>query len=338
MPVQYRCPECEKVLRAANAVAPGKKIKCPACANVFVPQPLGAAAAGNTGDGAVQARKPRPAPTSDDDDAAPPSRARGKPEEISERRRPSRPIDDEDDDSPRRERKRFPDEDRDEDDDKPRRRKKKKSKGSSAPLIIGLASLGALLVILGITGFVWPGFFLSGSNPVAKAGNPGPAPMPGPGPMAGPDPMPMPGGGVWEELDSKEHGFKVMMPGKAISKNVFAGGVNQQVHILEQGGGAFCVSHIRNPGVIVGNDRAILQKIVDGFNIAGRVTSNSFVTVQGRNAVELTVQMNNPPGAQLRSLVITADNRILQVFAVGTPDFVRSPDVQKFISSFQLTR
>jgi len=45
MAVKYTCPECSSVLRPANPVPPGKKIKCPECAAIFVPVPGSAAGA-----------------------------------------------------------------------------------------------------------------------------------------------------------------------------------------------------------------------------------------------------------------------------------------------------
>jgi hypothetical protein len=37
---KYQCPECEAVLRRAEAVAPGKKIRCPKCEAVFAAHPM----------------------------------------------------------------------------------------------------------------------------------------------------------------------------------------------------------------------------------------------------------------------------------------------------------
>jgi hypothetical protein len=37
---KYQCPECEAVLRRAEAIAPGKKIRCPKCEAVFPANPL----------------------------------------------------------------------------------------------------------------------------------------------------------------------------------------------------------------------------------------------------------------------------------------------------------
>jgi phage FluMu protein Com len=37
---KYQCPDCEAVLRRAEAITPGKKIKCPKCQSVFAAKPL----------------------------------------------------------------------------------------------------------------------------------------------------------------------------------------------------------------------------------------------------------------------------------------------------------
>lgn len=37
---KYQCPECEAVLRRAEAIAPGKKIRCPKCEAVFRANPM----------------------------------------------------------------------------------------------------------------------------------------------------------------------------------------------------------------------------------------------------------------------------------------------------------
>jgi predicted Zn finger-like uncharacterized protein len=37
MAITLRCPDCETQLRLAATPAPGQKIKCPKCANTFLP-------------------------------------------------------------------------------------------------------------------------------------------------------------------------------------------------------------------------------------------------------------------------------------------------------------
>src|SRR4051794_26347761 len=64
------CPECNKVLRPAKPVAPGKKVRCPKCDSVFI--------AGDEDDEDVdeeedRPRKKKPAPAAKA--AAPPKKA-----------------------------------------------------------------------------------------------------------------------------------------------------------------------------------------------------------------------------------------------------------------------
>lgn len=37
---KYQCPDCEAILRRAEAITPGKKIRCPKCQSVFAAKPL----------------------------------------------------------------------------------------------------------------------------------------------------------------------------------------------------------------------------------------------------------------------------------------------------------
>jgi len=57
----YKCPQCNVTLKPAQAIAPGKKIKCPKCQHIFAPtgesQPVGAA----------RPVAARPKPAEDDD-------------------------------------------------------------------------------------------------------------------------------------------------------------------------------------------------------------------------------------------------------------------------------
>lgn len=116
MAVQFSCPECDKVLKSANPIAPGKKVKCPSCGTVFAPAPAKPAAKPAlkkpSDDETIElsktkpadAKKPtKPAPFEDDenpfqDDAAPPLKAKG----GIQAKKPGPMLDDEglDDDAP----------------------------------------------------------------------------------------------------------------------------------------------------------------------------------------------------------------------------------------------
>jgi phage FluMu protein Com len=163
MAVSFKCPHCGKLLRTASAPAPGKKIKCPACTEPFLPKINGAAA--STAIQKKPAVKAPPPPDDDDDeDEDRPAKARKAAPPLKAKRRPD--DDDEDDDRPR---KRGRDDDDDEDDDdRPRgrrddeeddderaRKKKKKGKAqkSKLPLILGLVG-GVLVLLIGVVAVV----------------------------------------------------------------------------------------------------------------------------------------------------------------------------------------
>jgi hypothetical protein len=119
-------------------VPAGKKVKCPKCANIF---------AAPAADAKVAAAVRSGAPAASTGGARTDVRT-GKPPALPAARRPARPAeDDEDDRKERRERKGS--------------KKRKKKKQSNLPLLLGVGGgAGALIAVLVILGFVWPGFFV----------------------------------------------------------------------------------------------------------------------------------------------------------------------------------
>jgi hypothetical protein len=150
--VSFTCPNCAKVLRTAKRLAPGKKIKCPGCEEIFAPE-------------------------FEDDDVkesveTEPPRSKAKRDEQDANQKPRRPApkpDDEvEDEKPQRKKARAVDEDDDTDDDD-RPRKKKKAKKKSSAMMLALVIGGGVLValscgLLGVGAWVWPGFLISPTN------------------------------------------------------------------------------------------------------------------------------------------------------------------------------
>jgi phage FluMu protein Com len=153
----FTCPNCKKVLKTATAIAAGKKVKCPACSQIF----LMPAVEDKT---AIQANKPSPPPRV----PAPASASDG----GAKRRRPD--LDD-DDEAPRltsRKAKMRDEEDTDqpdEEEERPARRRKKKKAASNKNLILILGGAGALVLLLAVAAFLWPGFLVGGKTKVAGA-------------------------------------------------------------------------------------------------------------------------------------------------------------------------
>src|SRR5438105_1736147 len=108
----FSCPNCKKVLKTATSIPAGKKIKCPACAQLFAMP----AAEEQT---AVQAKKPALAPPKPAVTAS-----------AEQRPKPSRPATRDEEETPRRSSRKGKargDDERagDEDEERPRKKKKK---------------------------------------------------------------------------------------------------------------------------------------------------------------------------------------------------------------------
>ncbi len=177
MAVTFPCTNCKKVLRSAAAPPAGKKVKCPACGGLFMPMFKDPEETEATAVSTKPSAKPAMAKSKPE--AAPAKRRDDDNEESEElprkKKRPVADMDEDDDDRPRRKRRDDEDEDDydapksrkgrrdddDEDDDRSRKGKKKSGMG----LILALAGGGVgLLLIFGLTAFVWPGFLLSGGG------------------------------------------------------------------------------------------------------------------------------------------------------------------------------
>jgi predicted Zn finger-like uncharacterized protein len=66
---QYRCPECEAVLRPKQEIAPGKKVRCPKCETIFEAKPIVEAPAPAKAKAKAPAKPdPKPAPVVADDE------------------------------------------------------------------------------------------------------------------------------------------------------------------------------------------------------------------------------------------------------------------------------
>ncbi|HKI33785.1 MAG TPA: hypothetical protein VKA46_18175 [Gemmataceae bacterium] len=161
--VTFACPECGKVLKSAQPLPAGKKIKCPTCEAVF---PMPAQEDEELAAG-VSAKRRRPAAVAPaDDEDAPPRRKGRRPrddeddDEEPRSRRRSREDDDDDDDEDERPRRRSREDDEEDEEPRPRRKKKKAAKrrsGGSVLVLVGVAVVLLLFVVGGGIGayFIW---------------------------------------------------------------------------------------------------------------------------------------------------------------------------------------
>lgn len=142
--ISITCPNCAKILRCKEAPPAGKKVKCPSCSEVFLPD-----LNGEEDDTEGISEKPSVKALAADDDLV------EEDEEEAPRRKHRRDDDDDnDDEAPRQKRRRDDDDDYDDDeDDAPRirkktRRKSKQKSGNSALLLI-LSIVGGVVVLIG---------------------------------------------------------------------------------------------------------------------------------------------------------------------------------------------
>lgn len=153
--VSFTCPNCSKVLRASARPPAGKKVKCPACSEPFVPELDDEEAATKIQDKPRVKAKPAPSRLDDDEDDEKP------------RNKKSR-ADEDDDDRPRKKRSRDDDEEDEDDRSSKKKKSKKKSGGSMLMILLGVVFLGGggLLGCIGCgvgAWFFWP----SGNNELA---------------------------------------------------------------------------------------------------------------------------------------------------------------------------
>jgi len=154
--ISFTCPHCDKLLRTSSRPAAGKKIKCPACGDAFVPT------FEDEEEGAAIQEKPKPkTPVKASSTSVSEKKPRRDEVEHSQKKA-KRTVDDQDDD--------------DADDDQPAKKSKKgkkKAGGSKTVLLFALAG-GGVFLLLGaciIGAFVWPGF-LNSNQKLAQAGPP----------------------------------------------------------------------------------------------------------------------------------------------------------------------
>jgi phage FluMu protein Com len=148
--IRFTCPHCAKVLRTSTRPAQGKKVKCPACDEAFVP---------------------------DLDDEEESTGIQERPSIKAKAKSSSKNRADEDeDDRPAKKRRRNEDDEDDEEDRPSRKKKKTKQKTGGNMMLVVLLLLGGGGLFLGVGllalgAFVWPGFMLSKSDDKKLAKN-----------------------------------------------------------------------------------------------------------------------------------------------------------------------
>jgi predicted Zn finger-like uncharacterized protein len=148
MPItRITCPSCAAALRLAHAPAPGKKIKCPNCGEVFAPD----SAAGERPGKVRRAPPLQSVPDAEDERVA-----AGEDEPVTRKPRSKREV---------------PENDQREASGAPRGKKSKKAtKKGNTPLMLGLGAGALVVLILGVVGALW-GFGVFSKSPQTSVTN-----------------------------------------------------------------------------------------------------------------------------------------------------------------------
>lgn len=141
----FACPKCKKVLKTAAPLPAGKKVKCPACSQIF-PVPAEASAEQT----AVQAGKP-----------VAPARPAAPPVQAAKRTRPDAEAAERASIAARKAKARAAVDDEDEEEEERPARRRKKKGGSKNRLVLILSGVGVLLLLVVAAAFIWPGFLRS---------------------------------------------------------------------------------------------------------------------------------------------------------------------------------
>ena len=141
--ISFTCPNCAKVLRTGTRPPTGKKVRCPTCSQVFVPDLNVEEEAASIQEKPSARPKLKSTKAEDDADPAPPRKKRMRDEEDAD------------------------------EDDRPVKKKKSKTKQASSStmlfVLVGLAGGGGLLscILCGVGAYVWPGFMKSANTDLA---------------------------------------------------------------------------------------------------------------------------------------------------------------------------
>jgi hypothetical protein len=297
--MQVTC-SCGKSLRVDDSLA-GKRIRCSGCQGVLTLPPL------------ADVVPPREQIKSAPRAASPPP---GRPRQEDEEPRPQRD-------------RRFEDEEGDREERRPRRKRKRKAKaGSSAAawVIIGVGTVGGVLLL---TGLIVAVFFLGSRG---GQGNPG-------GPRNAAVPV-IPADVVHlQEFTSAEGRFKVLMPGAPQQRPSPQGGT---IYGWE-GEGCFFAVAVEDLPIPPDEPPGVIEKRLDGSRdtsvkkVNGKILSERRIQLQGKHPGREVVASLPDTGRVLRSRFYLVGSRAYLLTVIGEDRDIRSPTANRFFESLTLT-
>jgi hypothetical protein len=148
-------------------------------------------------------------------------------------------------------------------------------------------------------------------------------------------------GAADEKYSSKEGRYAVAFPAKPALTNSKAGQIDLNIAIVDQGGSGFAVifSDLPAEAVKVAKPKDLLDGGEKGLinNFKAKV-SQSMDFEFGKDKWPAREIMAEKDNLQLRLTIILADNRLYQVFVVGSKDVVTGQAADAFFKSFEITK
>jgi hypothetical protein len=350
MPITLNCAECDKPLKVPDEWA-GKRGRCPKCSAIIqIP-------------GTV-----RPMPRADEDEDEPrssrpaPQALRRAPSREEDESAPARPAarfgrrsaEDDEDESPRAgaalRRRSAADDDEDEDDRRSRRRRRPAAGGNGLilALVLGLGGLLLLGVIGGVIGLV---VFLRSSKTTSSASSASSSSKDDSksdktdkkDKTDAPNPSGLPTG--WTQVTWTEGKCRFSMPGTPTDKTRGAGGGTLHTKELDQGEKGYFVGYIDlppDPPPDAKLKEEALNLFRDGMSRSPNITglqSEKRITIGEHPGRELLYNMKvGGQTGKMKIRLYVVGNRMYQVAAAGTGTIAESPESQRFLDSFELTK
>jgi hypothetical protein len=334
-------------LRLANAPAPGKKIKCPKCAEVFVPalddeadetppapkKPVARPAA-------PKATPPRRAEEESDEEApAPPPKKKRPPvdedespgdeEEVPRKAAPKKPPRNEDDDE-------------EENEERPKKGKRKPAKqGSNMVVLLAIGGLAAVVLLGAAVGGVLWALGVFDKKPTVAQGDPkkGPPNDPGKGlpfdPKKGPPLDPGQGNqpGSWQVAKFQELGWQAEFP--TVPQKMDAGPKSTMYFApLDWGTLSVTTSELQE----FERDKTPKAILEDRLKFAEDVTNKKEITLKGHPGLEIAYLKKYGTGdREVREQLYVASKRFYRITVQWEVGHADPALTTRFFNSFQFT-
>lgn len=136
--------------------------------------------------------------------------------------------------------------------------------------------------------------------------------------------------------------YKILMPGSPKTQTEGAAGMTMHMQTYEERDGAFMVMHVDTP--IPGDEtEEQIQGRLDGSrdgalsNIGGKFLSESRIKLADKHhGREFRGEITKPKKGIVTARVYLVGNRLYQVMALGTQDWVDRDVIKKCLNSFEL--